>query len=388
MKAHRKVLIVAAIALALLFTALLPAWSMDNESPVTFDIILRLLGLDVGVGYRGLALLPGTDTIFWAYAGGGYEWMTYYRDQYGALLLPGEIGPGGTLDGAATTFVRYEGAWRLGMEQGFAWNERTKTNLFEAFAFYRGRYDVNEASQVPELHDSAVALLPDKEGGLLNTLQAGVAYDDLLFDAKHKTKSGFSAEATAEWGPGFLFNAIVGNADFLRLNAMARGFIPLYDVAPDRAGNLFSVYAGDYISVDYALGFNGAPIPLFVRQTFGGRDQNTGLGHSVRGVDTAGYDTNFKVVNNLEVRANLPALYFSGLVPGIVVFFDAGYYAQVGEGLPEPVPAGFIASTGAGVYIDLFDLASLALYFDYRLDKANADGSQFRAAVIEFGMHF
>jgi hypothetical protein len=381
MTAHRKGLIVAVLTLALSFGALLPAWSMDNESPVTFDIILRLLGLDVGVGYRGLALLPGADTTFWVYGGGGYEWMTYYRDASGALLAPASITPD-----TNTTFVRYEGAWRLGMEQGFAWNERTKTNLFEAFAFYRGRYDANEisASIVPTLYNSG---LPDASAGLLNTLQAGVAYDDLLFDAKHKTKSGFNAEATAEWGPGFFLNAIVGNSDYVRLNAMARGFIPLYDIAPDSAGNLLSIYAGDYFSVDYAMGFNGAPVPVFIRQTFGGRDQNTGLGHAVRGVDTAAYDTNLKVVNNLEVRANLPALYFADLVPGVVVFVDAGYYAQVGEGLSAPVPSGFVASTGAGVYIDIFDLGSLAFYYDYRLDGTNADGTNTKFA-IEFGMHF
>ena len=383
MTAQRKGLIVAAISIVLVFSALLPAWSMDNENPVTFDVILRWLGVDVGVGYRGLALLPGADTIFWAYAGGGYEWMNFYRDTSGALLGRGSI-PADT----NTTFVRYEGAWRLGMEQGFTWNERTKTNGFEAFAFYRGRYDVNEDSQVQMLIDTPVSLLPDKAGSLMNTLQFGLAYDDLLFDAKHKTKNGFSAEASAEWGPGFLFNAIVGNADYVRFNAKARGFIPLYDAAPDHAGNLFSVYAGEYVAVDYSAGLNGAPVPLFIRQTLGGREQKTGLGHAARGVDTAAYDTNFKAVNSLEVRANLPALYFSDLVPGIVVFFDAGYYAQVGEGLPSPVPSGFTASTGAGVYIDVFDLGSLALYFDYRLDGTNADGTNFSAFVLEFGMHF
>ena len=384
MKVQRKGLVISVVTLVLMLGAFAPAWSMDNESPVTFDIPLRWLGADLGVGYRGLALLPGVDTTFWVYAGGGYEWMNYFRDSSGALLGPGSVAPG--TEDTNNTFNRWEAAWRLGVDQGFLWNERTKTNRFEAFFFYRGVYDDNmiSATIVPALFSSG---LPDRTGGLLNTLQFGLFYDDLLFNVKHKIYDGFNAEATAEWGPGFLFNTITGNADYIRFNFNGRIFIPVYDAVPDRVSNLFSVYAGDYVSVDYSVGLNGAPVPLFIRQSFGGRDQKTGLGHAVRGVDTAAYDTNFKAVNNLEIRANLPALYFSNLVPGIVAYFDVGYYAQVGEGLAT-VPSGFLASTGAGVYIDVFDLGSLALYVDYRLDSPNADGTNLMTFKLEFGMHF
>jgi hypothetical protein len=357
----------------------------QDKSPFTFDIIARLLGADVGIGYRGLTLVPGSQTTVWAYLGGGYEWLTYYRDSSGALLAPGELAAGGALAGRDPGFVRVEGAWRLGLEQGFAWNERTATNLFEAFAFYRGRVDSYQATPVQLLSSAA---LPDRTGQLQNALQAGVAYDDLLFDAAHKTKDGFAAEATVEWGPSFFLNTLDGDSNYVRLNATARGFLPLYDVSPGSASNLLSLYAGDYVSVDYAAGF-GAPVPLSVRQTFGGRDQNTGLGHSVRGVDSAGLDTNFKAVNNLELRLNLPALFLRDLLPGLVVYWDAGYYAQVGEtGVPSPVPAGFVTSTGAGIFLDLLDLASLAAYVDYRLDAPNADGSRLTLFAIEFGMHF
>jgi len=64
MKVQRKGLVISVVTLVLMLGAFAPAWSMDNESPVTFDIPLRWLGADLGVGYRGLALLPGVDTTF------------------------------------------------------------------------------------------------------------------------------------------------------------------------------------------------------------------------------------------------------------------------------------------------------------------------------------
>ncbi len=357
----------------------------QEKSPFAFDIGLRLLGADVGIGYQGLTLVPGTETTVWAYLGGGYEWLDYYRNAAGALVGPGETAAGGALAGWDPGFVRIEGAWRLGLEQGLLWNPRTRTNLVELFAFYRGRADSYQASSSQLLSASA---LPDRTGMLLNVLQAGAAYDDLATDPRHKTRNGFAAEATVEWGPSFFLNAVFGDANYVRFNANARAFLPLYDLAPDAEANLLSLYAGDFVSVDFAAGF-GAPVPIAIRQTFGGRDQITGLGHAVRGVDSASLDTNFKAVNNLELRANLPALFTRDLVPGVVVFVDAGYYAQIGEqGTASPVPAGFIASTGAGVYIDLLDLASLAADIDYRLDGPNADGTLLTLFAIEFGMHF
>jgi hypothetical protein len=356
----------------------------QEKSPVALDVILRLLGADVGIGYRGLALVPGVETTIWAYLGGGYEWFSYYRDASGALLGPGDLAPGGVLAGKDPTFVRIEGAWRLGIEQGLAWNPRTNTNLVEAFAFYRGRVDSYRADATQLLFSSS---LPDRTGQIQNVLQAGAAYDDTLLDVKHKTKSGFAAEATVEWGPSFLLNTVFGDANYVRLNANAQAFIPLYDISPETPANLLSVYLGVNASLDYAAGF-GSPVPLSVRQTFGGRDQVDGLGHAVRGVDSDSLDTNFKAVNNVELRANLPALFTPNLVPGVVVYWDVGYFAQVGEpGIASPVPSGLVSSMGAGIYIDVFDLGSLAAYVNWRMDGPNADGTQVDAS-IEFGMHF
>jgi hypothetical protein len=383
-----KALAPLALAAFLGLGVLLPLRADEKPAtdPWTFDFILRLLGADVGVGYRGVSLLANQQTTFWVYGGGGYEHEHYYRDSAGNFLSPGEIGANGALPNADPSFNRIEGAWRLGVEQGLAWNERTSTNLLAAFLFYRGRYDLNLPANGALLTTPSLGVLPDRDGSFLNTLQLGFGYDDLLKD-RHYVRGGTSAETSVEWGPP---------SDFVRFNGTFTWFVPLYDVAPEERRNLFSVYFGEYFSVDYAVGLNGNRVPLSVRQTFGGRNQDVGLGDQVRGVDKAGYDANLKAVNNLEVRANLLSIpmpdFVAGIVPevipGILAYFDCGLYDQVGEtGISSPSP-GFVAATGAGVYVEVPRFGSVLAYVEYRLDSPNAAGDRLRLFVLEFGMQF
>lgn len=373
------------LSLALLFSGSLSFGAAGEESSFAFDVSPRLLGVDAGIGYRGSALLPNVDTTIWAYLGGGYEWLTYYRDSTGALVGPSDLAPGGALAGKDPGFIRIEVAWRLGIDQGFAWNDRTKTNLIEAFVFYRGRVDFNQIEPGQLLYDST---LSDRSGLLLNSINAGFAYDNLLWDVRHKTRSGISAELSAECGPRFFLNTFMGDSDFVRFNATFRWFLPLYDMKPDTPANFFSIYLGERFSVDYALGL-GAPVPLYIRQTFGGRgDQVIGLGSAVRGVDDGSLDTNLKAVNSLEVRANLPAFVSPDIVPGFVVFWDLGYYNQVGEsGFTGAAGAGFVSAAGGGIFLDFLDLAKGAAYMTRRLTGVNADGSVVNLK-LEFGLHF
>ena len=315
MKRNALASLVLAACFALGVVLPLGAQEKPAPDPWTFDFILRLLGADLGLGYRGLSLLPNEQTTFWVYGGGGYEGEHYYRDAAGNFLSPGEIAANGALPNADPSFNRIEGAWRFGVVQGFAWNERTSTNLLEGFLFYRGRYDQNVSANGALLTTPSLSVLPDRDGSLLNTLQLGFGYNDLLKD-RHFVRNGTSAETSAEWGPPWFFNTIQGNADFLRFNGTFTWFVPLYDLAPAERRNLFSVYFGEYFSVDYAVGLDGSRVPLFVRQTFGGRNQDVGLGDQVRGVDKGAYDANLKAVNNLEVRANLLSIPMPGFHSG------------------------------------------------------------------------
>ena len=166
---------------------------------------------------------------------------------------------------------------------------------------------------------------PDQDGIFQNSLLVGGAYQGVVRNV-HTVKSGIEAEASAEWGP-------FAPSDFLRLNATARFFLPIWDAAPDRDRNLFSVYAGDFVSVDLVI---GDAVPLNIRQSFGGQSPRTGLGGAVRGVDSGSLDGYFKAVNNLEVRVVGPALFLPAIVPGLVAYVDAGLFGSAGSPVPKP----------------------------------------------------
>jgi len=377
----------AALAAAL-FLALAATPLVAGDLPLAFDVSPRIWGADLGIGYTGLELLDGRDTTLWLWAGGGWEQMPFYRDSDGSLaaeyldLASGVIEHGlpATINASNDPFYqRAEGKWQLGIVQGLVAAEGP--DLVVAFLYYRGRYDAH-LTQGALIADAPLYAFPDQDGIFQNSLLAGVAYQGVTKNA-HKVKSGVAAEASAEWAPSFLISAADGDASFLRLNASARFFLPLFDAVPDRDRNVFSVYAGDFLAVDW---ITGDAVPLNVRQSFGGRTPRLGLGGAVRGVDSGSLDTNFKAVNNLEVRVLGPALFMPDIVPGLVVYLDAGFFDSAGS--PGPAARGFVASTGAGVFVDLFGFAQLTGYLHWRLVGVNANGSALTPLAVDFGLKF
>ena len=379
----------AAALFAALFLALAATPLVAGDLPLAFDVGPRIWGADFGIGYTGLELLDGRDTTLWLWAGGGWEKMPYYRITDSTLeaeyldLASGAIVPLPVAIDATTDpfYQRAEAKWQLGIEQGLVAAEDDAPDLVVAFLYYRGRYDANSdfgtliAGNLP-------ADLPDRGGIFQNSLLLGAAYEGVAKN-DHTVKEGLQAEASVEYGPSFLVSAAGGAVSFLRVNATARAFLPIWDAAPDRDGNLFSVYAGDFVSVDWVT---GDQVPLNVRQSFGGRSPRTGLGGAVRGVDSGSMDANFKAVNNLEVRVLGPALFLPTIVPGLVAYVDAGCFGLVGE--PIPTAWGFVASTGAGLFVDFFGFAQITGYLHYRLVGENANGSALTPFAIDFTLKF
>ncbi len=376
--------LIAALLLAFAATPL-----VADDLPLTFDVGPRIWGADLGIGYTGLELLDGRDTTLWLWAGGGWEQMPYYRMADSTLVAEYlDLGTGAVVDLPVAIdaendpfYQRAEGKWQLGMVQGLVAGEGAAPDLVVAFLYYRGRYDAH-LDQGLLMADNLLADLPDRDGIFQNSVLVGAAYEGVVKN-DHTVKSGVRAEASVEWGPSFFISATGGESSFLRLNATARAFLPIWDAAPDRDRNLFSVYAGDFAAVDWVT---GDQVPLNVRQSFGGRSPRTGLGGAVRGVDSGSLDANFKMVNNLEVRVLGPALFLPDIVPGLVAYVDAGCFGLVGE--PAPAAWGFVASTGAGLFVDFFGFAQITGYLHYRLVGENADGSALTPFAIDFTLKF
>jgi hypothetical protein len=332
----------------------------SSRDPFTFDMEFDWIGLGVNVGYWGCSLLPALDTVFRAILVGSYD-------------LPG-------FDPASSAHAgRLVLRGSLEVDQGFLWNKREQANLLECFLACKTRFEQNFDDPVVEELTFASAL-PDCERLFQNSIIAGLEWKDIHRKHPHRVFSGMQAEISLEWGPLFLFNGDVGGADFLRFNCSFRGFLPLFDLDPDNPFNAFSAYAGLFAAVDYVC---GTGVPLNIRQSFGGRSPRKGLGFALRGLEDGRLDTPLKAVANTEVRFNLPALADPSVIPGLLVFFDAGYYNLV----DAPV-SGFIFSTGAGVTLSLFDAVNLCFTTQLLLNHTKATGEIWTPVYFEFVWHF
>ena len=353
-------------------------------------------GIDVTLGWRIAPWFEGVETILQSSIGGGYQGFATFRawNYVPNFVETDTADPNGNLE-----FNSPNIQWQGGIRQGIAWNPAEDRNLVEAFLFYRGRYDRylngrhywgssdGEITAIEASHEAWQSgyLGSDADGIFGNSLFAGLSYDTLHFDRRTKAYEGTYAEASFELSP--YFPAVLGASDFWRVNLSAKTFWTLYEARPEAAKNVFTIYAGSYFSIDYA----DAPrqMPLYVMQSFGGTELREGLADSVRGFEKSSWDTQLKIVHNLDLRFTLPVLCsFRGrdLLPGLVVYFDLGYGTSY-WGDPGNAPGGFLGSTGIGLFLDLLDFTSVHVYAHFPLIGERIDGAPV-ALDLAIRVHF
>ncbi len=326
-------------------------------------------GVDASVTYTGIQLSDAAVTKLFLKAGGGYEDTQLLRDPVSGD--PTRLAEDG---GAGFGFNKTNFQWELALIQGLALRG-DGNNLLEAFAFYRGRYDYypNEAY--------SGSIFSDVEGLFGTSLLGGISFDSVVQD-RHRSKKGVFAEASAEWGPGLL-NA---KTDFWQLSAQVRGFISVFDIPTD-GGNLFNVYLAGFLGVDYA---DGLSVPIYVNQSFGGRDLRDSLGKCVRGYGWNAYDSSFKSVANAELRLVGPRILLDGIVPYLFGFVDAGFYSGFADASASYEDAsGYLASCGGGVALDLVGFAQASVILGLKLIDDQVYGPQDDFFWgIKFFLHF
>jgi hypothetical protein len=345
---RKKSILCVCLALAL---AIAPA-SADDGS-VTFGLEgVRFLyslipsGADVSLTYTGMQVSDLGQTKLHIKAGGGYQDSVLLRDP-----LTGDPTLRKADGGTGLSYNTPNFQWELGALQGLARRDDGK-NLVEAFGFYRGRYDIYPNDNVGS------AVFADIQGLFGTSFMGGVSYDSRVM-SNHRSKRGVYMEATAEWGPGFL-NA---TSDFWRVSGQTRGFLPVFDM-PTADGNLFNVYLAGFAGVDYAA---GGSVPIYVNQSFGGRNLRDSLGDCVRGYGWNAYDSSFKSVANAEVRLVGPRVWLDSIVPYLFGFVDAGYYAGFSGSASQSGASGFLASSGGGIAVDAMGFAQISLIGGLRL---------------------
>ncbi|UCF97116.1 MAG: hypothetical protein JSV89_18375 [Spirochaetaceae bacterium] len=356
-------------------------------------------GIDVTFGYRLPPWFEGVDTILQATVGGGYEGFSTFRTWNYIPNTPvspadATADPNGNLE-----FNSPNVQWQAGIRQGILWNPRERRNLLEGFLYYRGRYDrYHKGRHYWGSSDSQIAAIEashetwqssylgtDAYGIFGNSLFTGLAFDALHFDRRSKAYDGTYAEASFEISP--YFPSVLGASDFWRVNFSTKTFRTLYEVRPETEKNVFTIYAGSYFSIDYADA--SRQMPLYVMQTFGGTEPREGLAEAVRGFEDYSWDTQLKIVHNLDLRFNLPVIHSFGdrdLLPGLVLYFDLGYGSRY-WGDPADTPGGFLGSTGIGLFVDLLDFVYTYFYAHLPLIGERIDGAPF-VLDLDIGLTF
>ena len=341
-------------------------------------------GLDLTVGYRLDPWFDGVSTFIQATVGGGYEGFGTFRD---TDYTPNTPSPDVADSEGTLEFNSPNIQWEAGLRQGILWNPGEQRNLLEALLFYRGRYDRYlkgrhywgdsdaEIAAIKANHEAWQAAYAgtDAYGIFGSSLITGLTYDALRFDGRTKAYDGTFAEVSFEFSP--YFASVMGASDFWRINFSTKTFRILYEARSGLNTNRLTVYAGSYFSIDYADARR--QMPLYVMQSFGGTDLREGLADSVRGFEKYSWDTQLKIVHNLELRCNLPLLYsFLGrdLLPGVVAYFDLGYGALYWQD-PADTPGGFLGSTGVGVFLDMLDFTYLHAYAHFPVIGDRIDGA-------------
>ncbi|HSV55698.1 MAG TPA: hypothetical protein VLH39_01135, partial [Magnetospirillaceae bacterium] len=252
-------------------------------------------------------------------------------------------------------------------------------NRLEAFLLYRGRWSSYR-------NDFPTTVFPDARGLFGTAILAGFGYDDLR-DHMRGVRSGFAAEVSAEWAPGFLAYP-VASVEYLRFNSAAQVFVPLLP-ADSPAARFFVPLFGARAAMDAAA---GPVLPIFVLQSFGGRYGRRALAGEVRGYPDRAYDASIKAYVNLELRVYGPAL--GPARPVVFTFLDAGWYFGLDRSASFGDASGVIASAGAGAAVGLWGAFRAGFYagvllpgYD-RLFPIYVPGGEKSFASVMFIRHF
>jgi len=345
---------VLAVVVALCFLGLAPlsAGAEDFEfalNGVRFNgILLGGIPLPSGADLEARFPIAGNSLLFTLRLAGGYEDRLILRDDTDGSPLPKPASadgnhwfnwPNGEVDAGLL--------YRLTNGDGSFLTPR-----IEVFGLARGRFEKNSSS----LDE---ALFPDAQGLFALSFLGGAGVDG-VYESPRRFKSGYAGEFSFEYAPAFL--DFVGGTDFYRASIALEGYLPIVSVGESDIDAL-SVYAAAYLAGDFA---GGANIPLYVLTSFGGRLLRDGLGDSIRGYQSWGYEATTKLEASFDLRFVGPGLFgIAGLRPMAYVFGDMGYFG----GLYKTTIAdknGLLLSAGAGFALDIYDFVFLGLRAGYK----------------------
>ncbi len=330
--------------------------------------------------------VEGVETSITGLLSSAYESVGYYRNPDGSFFRVLEDGTDET-DRGRVGYSRFDLVWQVGIQQGILPRHDVTADRAVAFLIYQGQFNHPFAGSEEESERLFFASSrPETAGSLRGSIIGGLAYSVVTTNEITRARRGLTAEVALEWGPPFLHNEVLAVADYSRSTLSLRGYLPVFAAQPTEGRNRFSAYLAAYGAVDWA---SGPSIPLAVRQSIGGRGPRSAPGGSVRGYRGGHFDSTVKAIGNVEARMHLPAIVVPQVVPGLVLYTDAGYYLDTERISPvDDENAGVLLSSGAGFFLDLFGSAELVFYTNYLWTEGDVSGSRWVPFSLGFGFHF
>ena len=180
-------------------------------------------------------------------------------------------------------------------------------------------------------HNKGATAIPGLNSWFGATLNGNTIYPDLAddytafmtnfymgvrlnyMDDKMVSNEGATAELKLQFAPGFLNN---GHASYYSATLNGVAGTTLLEVSNKKGLNIFSVVLIDRLNVNWT---DGSRVPVYASMP-------VSLGRKVRGFNTNSYNTNFTIVNNLDIRLAGPEFLLDGIFPRLNLFFDVGYH--------------------------------------------------------------
>ena len=378
---------------------------LDQHTEILAGFLPTLI--TIGAGYEGLSLIDGNLTQFQATIGGGYTQRVLFPDPYtGEPLIADQL-----------LYDQIQLRWNLKFLQGFGESWVEGKDLITAYAGYEGRYEkAVDSMKAHELRyrgyadaatrtkgKTAIPTLDEwfnehYEGFGSGTLAGNKIYPDLaddytafmtnfyvgarlnMMEDRMVANEGLLAEIKFQFAPSFLNR----KASYYSVTFNAVAGTTLLEVPSKKGRNLFSIVLIDRLNLNWT---DGSKVPVYASMP-------VSLGRKVRGFNTNSYNTNFTVVNNLDIRLAGPEFLMDGVFPRLNIFFDMGWHA--GDYLNSDNKASDMAEKyqlrrllcSAGVQLELciMDFIDLGFQLSYLIsgDNMRTPGEKFITGATFF----
>ena len=378
---------------------------LDQHTEILSGFLPTLV--TVGVGYNGLSLVEGDLTQIQATIGGGYTQRVLFQDPYtGEPLIADQM-----------LYDQIQVRWNLKFLQGFGESWVEGQDLITAYVGYEGRFekavDSMKAGElryrgyadavsrnkgktpIPTLDDWFNVHFPGSGSG---TLAGNKIYPDLADDYtafmtnfyigaklnmmqdRMVANEGLLAEVKLQFAPAFLNK----KASYYSITLNAVAGTTLLEIPSKKGRNLFSIVLIDRLNLNWT---DGSKVPVYASMP-------VSLGRKVRGFNTNSYNTNFTVVNNLDIRLAGPEFLMDGLFPRLNLFLDLGWYAgnylnsdrKASDMAEQYQLKRLLCSAGAQLELCIMDFIDLGFQISYLIsgDNMRTPGERFITGATFF----